>query len=147
MQVGGKGNDTGWDVYGESRKGGAIIATAHEHSYSRTHLLSNVENQTVASIGDTLILTRDVPGTVDDEGKTFVFVSGLGGRGIRDQERSGDWWASIYTSDQQATYGALFGVFGIDETPNLAYFYFKDVDGKVVDEFWVMSNVDTPLFK
>ena len=39
MQVGGKEDEAGWPVYEEARKGGAIIATAHEHSYSRTHLL------------------------------------------------------------------------------------------------------------
>ena len=39
MQVGGKLDETGWDVYEECRKGGAIIATGHEHSYSRTHLM------------------------------------------------------------------------------------------------------------
>jgi hypothetical protein len=33
----------------ESRKGGAIIATAHEHAYSRTHLLSDMMNQIVVS--------------------------------------------------------------------------------------------------
>src|SRR6185436_7091634 len=49
MQVGGKADETGWPVYEESKKGGAIIATAHEHSYSRTHLLSSMINQTVAS--------------------------------------------------------------------------------------------------
>ncbi|NIR48271.1 hypothetical protein GWO43_07365 [candidate division KSB1 bacterium] len=140
MQVGGKDNDTGWGVYEESRKGGAIIATAHEHSYSRTHLLSSCENQTVASTSDTLILTSDLSETDEDEGRTFVFVSGLGGKSIRDQERSRDWWASIYTSDQDANHGALFGTFNVDGIFNLAHFYFKDIDGVVVDEFYVIND-------
>ena len=38
MQIGGKQDETGWGVYEEASKGGAIMATAHEHSYSRTHL-------------------------------------------------------------------------------------------------------------
>src|SRR5205809_959611 len=42
MQVGGKGDETGWGVYEQSRRGGAIIATAHEHSYSRTYLRSSL---------------------------------------------------------------------------------------------------------
>jgi hypothetical protein len=133
MQVGGKSDETGWGVYEEARKAGAIIATAHEHSYSRTHLLSNIVHQTVASRSDTLALTR---------GKTFVFVSGLGGQSIRDQERSGDWWASIYTSTQGANYGALFGTFNVDGVPNLATFYFKDIDGVIADRFTVISNVE-----
>jgi hypothetical protein len=142
MQVGGKSDETGWEVYEESRNGGAIVATAHEHSYSRTHLLSSMMNQTVASTSNTFAITK---------GQTFVFVSGLGGKSIRDQERclpstppygcKGE-WASIYTSDQNANYGALFGVFNLDGVPNRAKFYFKDIDGKVVDEFFVISNVE-----
>lgn len=133
MQVGGKSNDTGWGVYEESRAGGAIIATAHEHSYSRTHLLSSMEKQTIASTSDTLILTK---------GKTFAFVSGIAGKSIRDQEQSGDWWASIYTSDQDADFGALFGEFNYNGVENLAHFYFKDIKGRVPDDFWVISNVE-----
>jgi hypothetical protein len=89
--------------------------------------------QTVASRSDTIIITN---------GKTFVFVSGLGGKSIRGQELSGEWWASIYTSDQQANYGALFGVFNVNGVRNLANFYFKDIDGRVVDRFVVISQVD-----
>jgi hypothetical protein len=141
MQAGGKKDDTGWGVYEESRKGGAIIATAHEHSYSRTHLLSNCKNQTVASTSDTLALSADDPATREDEGRTFVFVSGLGGKSIRDQELAGDWWACIYTSKQDANYGALFGIFNYEGTKGLAKFYFKNIDGGVVDEFYVKANV------
>jgi predicted phosphodiesterase len=137
MQVGGKSNETGWGVYEESRKGGAIIATAHEHSYSRTHLLSSCKNQTVASRSDTLALSADDPATSEDEGKTFVFVSGLGGKSIRDQELSGNWWASIYTSNQGANSGALFGIFNYEGKEEFAKFYFKDIDGVMPDEFCV----------
>src|SRR5207253_5922099 len=86
MQIGGKEDETGWGVYEEARKGGAIIATAHEHSYSRTYLLSSMINQTVASTSNTLTLTK---------GNTFAFVSGLGGASIRDQLLTGNWWGSI----------------------------------------------------
>jgi hypothetical protein len=141
MQVGGKGDETGWGVYEESRAGGAIIATGHEHSYSRTHLVSSFENQTVASTSNTLVLASDDPNTPADEGRSFAFVSGLGGASIRDQHLSGDWWASIYTSDQGANYGALFGVFHYQGDPRLAYFYFKDIDGNVPDAFFVQSSV------
>jgi hypothetical protein len=134
MQVGGKGDDTGWAVYEACRAGGAVIATGHEHSYSRTHLLSDMEHQTIASTSDTLRLTR---------GASFVFVSGLAGRRIRDQERGGDWWASVYTTDQDAKHGALFGVFNVDGRSDLAYFYLKDIEGNVADAFWVVSEVNT----
>ena len=141
MQVGGKGDETGWEVYEESRRGGAIIATAHEHSYSRTHLLSHMENQTVASTSQPLVLAADGAGTSADEGRTFAFVSGLGGSSIRDQERTGDWWASVYTSTQGANNGALFAVFNVNNDPRLARFYFKDVTGQKIDEFMVQSTL------
>ena len=151
MQVGGKSDETGWGVYEESRKGGAIIATGHEHSYSRTHLLSSCQNQTVASVSDTLVLTKDDTSTTGvDEGRSFVFVSGLGGNSIRDQERclpatkpygcNGE-WASIYTSNQRANYGALFGVFNLNGAANVAKFYFKDIAGAIPDSFVVVSKV------
>jgi hypothetical protein len=148
MQVGGKPSETGWGVYEAARRGGAIIATGHEHSYSRTHLLSSAMLQTVASTDNTLVLSRDDPATPADEGRSFVFVAGLGGQSIRNQERclpttppygcNGE-WASIYTSDQLANYGALFATFNYDGDPSLARFYFKDINGLVPDEFFVRA--------
>ena len=132
MQVGNQADEVGYAVYEACREGGAIIATAHEHSYSRTHLLSDVSEQIVASTSDTLEIAK---------GRTFVFVSGMGGRGNRSQRREGDWWASIYTATQGARSGALFASFNIDGDPSLAHFYFKDVTGQIVDEFWVRSRV------
>ncbi len=141
MQVGGKGDETGWEVYEESRRGGAIIATAHEHSYSRTHLMSSMEQQTVASTSEPLLLSEDDPATGADEGRSFAFVSGLGGSSVRDQERGGDWWASVWTSTQGGDNGALFAEFYVDGDPRLARFYFKDVAGNVPDDFRVRSDV------
>jgi len=142
MQVGGKGDETGWPVYEEARKGGAIIATGHEHSYCRSHLLSSCQNQTVASTSNTLVLAKDDPNTPADEGRSFVFVSGLGGNSVRSQSLSGNWWASIYTSSQNATYGALFGVFNYNGQPDMARFYFKAVNGAQPDAFFVRSAVE-----
>ncbi len=142
MQVGGKSDETGWGVYEESRRGGAIIATAHEHSYSRTHLMADFPNQGVASTEAPLVLAADDPATPEDEGRSFAFVSGLGGHSVRNQDIDGPWWASIYTSDQGARSGALFGVFNYQGDPNLARFYFKDVGGAVIDDFFVTSSVE-----
>jgi len=146
MQVGGKGSSVGWGPYEECRKGGAIIATGHEHSYQRTKTLSNTQSQTV----DTSC--KDNPSTpqVDvcvSNGATFVFVAGTGGKSLRDQERcfptsypygcKGE-WASIYTDPQQnGKIGALFIEFNVDGNPNKAKGYFKDVNGKVIDRFEV----------
>ncbi len=128
---------TFWEVYEESRKGGAIIPTEHEHSYSRTHLLSNMQNQTIASTSDTLALSRDSTETPQDEGRSFVFLSGLRGHSVRMQLLSGPWWAAVSTATQGATYGALFGIFNFDGKKNLAKFYFQDINGAIQDEFYI----------
>jgi len=132
MQVGAKEDETGWGVYEEARKGGAIIATAHCHSYCRTHLLSNCEKQTVASRSDKLTLTK---------GMTFAFVSGLGGARPKRQEQTGDWFAKIYTPNQGAMPGALFATFNVDGAPDRALFYFKNMNGEVIDRFEVTSRI------
>lgn len=134
MQAGLKGDEAGWGVYEESRAGGAIIATAHEHSYSRTHLLSSMADQKVASRSGPLRLRK---------GRTFAFVSGLGGSGeIRPQSLEGHWWASIYTATQGADHGALFGSFNVDGDERKARFYFKTVGGRIIDSFEVFSELD-----
>jgi hypothetical protein len=143
MQAGGKADETGWGVYEESRRAGAIVVSGHEHSYSRTHLLSSMERQAIASTDSTLVLAADEPGTPEDEGRSFAIVSGLGGNHVRAQQLDGPWFASIYTASQGATYGALFGVFHTGGDPRLAHFYFKNIDGVVVDDFFVVSGIGT----
>ena len=83
-------------------------------------------------------------------GATFAFVSGLGGVGIRDQERclprtypygcNGE-WASIYTSNQGAKFGALFIEFHVDGDPGRAHGYFMNVDGEIIDDFTITGTV------
>ena len=135
MQLGGSLNATGWGVYREARRGGAIIVTGHDHTYGRTHLLESIRHRKVASESDTLRVT---------EGRTFVVVSGLGGRSIhkRKQFPLGNWWKGIHTADRGADYGALFGVFNVDGRSNRADFTFKDITGKVVDRFTVIRPLE-----
>jgi hypothetical protein len=141
MQVGGFNQDfTGWEVYEACRQGGAIVGTAHDTNYARTHLMSNFQTQTVASTSNTLVLKK---------GKSFDFVNGLGG-GISAQKLGGNWWASIYastclsTSTQchpNGTNGALFCTFNVNGQPDHASCYFKDINGVIVDAFDLISNV------
>lgn len=138
MQIGGKGDEMGWGVYESCRAKGAIVTTGHEHSYERTKTLINMTDQVVDPTCNGVGTACLAPG------KTFAVVSGLGGVGIRDQERclpitapygcKGE-WASIYASDQGATYGALFIVFNDGGDPSKARGYFKNVDGDVIDSF------------
>ena len=143
MQVGGKTDDTGWGVYEACRQGGAIIATGHEHSYSRTRTLVDMGTQTIDPDWPLANRVRVAPGA------TFAFVSGLGGKSVRDQERClpasppygcEGTWASIYTSDQNANHGALFCSFGTDARAGEAACWFKDVDGNIPDTFTVTNG-------
>ncbi|MCB0194953.1 MAG: metallophosphoesterase [Anaerolineae bacterium] len=148
MQVGSKPDEVGWEAYEACREAGAIIATGHEHSYSRTRTLSHIESQTIDATCD------DDPNTPDADvcvsaGRTFVFVSGIAGIGIRNQDRclpattpygcAGE-WAKIYASDQGAQYGALFITFHVDGDPKKARAYFKNIDGEVIDSFTITAT-------
>ena len=141
MQVGGKADEMGWRVYETCKDHGAIIATAHEHSYHRTRTLTSMQHQIVdasCSSPNNLCIAQGSPG------KSFVFVSGLGGRDVKDQERclpatfpygcNGE-WAKIYTRNQGAMSGALFIVFNINGDPSKAQGYFKNINGQVADTF------------
>ncbi len=136
MQIGDKLNGTGWKSYKACRTGGAIVATAHSHSYSRTHLMGSFKKQHIESTASTMVI---------EEGKSFALVSGLGGRSIHRQMRHNEpWWASIYSSDQGANFGALFCSFFVDGKPDHARCYFKDIEGNVPDKFELISKVKIP---
>ena len=135
MQAGFKGTEVPLSTYDACRAGGAIIATGHEHSYSRTHLMSSFATQTILGTGSLLQI---------GEGQTIAFVSGLAGFSIRPENpaRAGNpWWASVYTSTQGADHGALFCSFNVLGMPDRAHCYFKDVSGVVADEFDLESIV------
>ena len=85
--------------------------------------------QTIASTADTITVSM---------GETFAFVNGLGGAAFSTyiQARSGAWWASVYNVEQGATYGVLFGHFNEKSIPRLARFYFKNIRGEIIDEFF-----------
>ncbi|ASJ73951.1 metallophosphoesterase [Granulosicoccus antarcticus] len=132
MQTGSKSDSTGWGVFDACLDAGAMIAMGHEHAYSRTYLLSNFESQSIVHKNSEMTL---------EPGKSFAFVSGLGGHDIRSQKRGGDWFASIYTASQGATHGALFCSF--EDTT--AECYFKAIDGSVPDQFSLTLGVQPQL--
>jgi hypothetical protein len=142
MQVGGKGDEMGWDVYETCRQQGAIVQTGHEHSYSRTKTLTSMTLQTVDATCSSATSLCVGPG------RTFTNVVGLGGNSVRDQERcapttppygcNGE-WAFIDTANQGATYGAQFIVFNAGN-PKLATGYFKNVSGQVRDTFTITHD-------
>jgi hypothetical protein len=98
MQVGGKNDEAGWQIYEECRRQGAIVHSAHEHSYSRTLEMSSFENQMISSTNPSRVNLR-----VGDNGTSVCFVSGCAGEPIRDFEdglENNPWWASALSSDR-----------------------------------------------
>jgi hypothetical protein len=139
MQVGSKTSEVSLTIYDACRAGGAIIATAHEHSYSRTHLMSSFANQTILSTSSEINI---------DFGQTIAFVSGIAGQSIRAENptRAADpWWARIYTATQGAEPGALFCSFNDQSVPTRAHCYFKDIGGFVADEFDLVTVPEPSL--
>ncbi|MCA9691422.1 MAG: metallophosphoesterase [Nannocystaceae bacterium] len=147
MQAGGKGDEVGWGAYKACQDGGAIVATGHEHSYSRTQSLTDLGN-----VAGGHGATGEHESLMIRPGETFVFVSGMGGTGIRDyhaDEHDDDtWWSTIYTEDHYRKHGQLISDFSaevgvtfidfyVDGDPYKARGYFKNVDGLIIDE-WEM---------
>jgi hypothetical protein len=68
-------------------------------------------------------------------GQCLTVVTGLGGKSIRSQRREGLWWASIYTEDQGADFGAFFGTFYWEGEAGRARCWFQAIDGTIPDRF------------
>jgi predicted phosphodiesterase len=142
MQIGGKGDEMGWDVYETCRAQGAIIQTGHEHSYERTKTLTNFASQTVDSS------CNGASSLCVGPGRTFSNVVGLGGNSVRDQTRClpstypygcNGVWAFIYTNQQSATHGAQFITFNAGSA-KVATGYFKNINGQTVDTFTITHD-------
>ena len=137
LQTGFGIDETGYEVYDICRKHGAIIATGHDHSYARTHLMSNFENQIIAS-------STNASSVVIERGKSFAFVAGLGGFSMVPWQNKSNlypWWASTATVSNGANYGALFCIFNEGGNAHRAKCCFEDIDENVWDSFEVISKV------
>ena len=53
-----------------------------------------------------------------------------------------DWWAAVYTPEQDANFGALFCIFNENGVENKAHCYFKDIDGRIPDKFDIVSDIE-----
>lgn len=133
LQLGGKGNDVGWAAYDACREHGALIVNAHEHSYSRTLPIIEMQDQPDFTTGETGVAELR-------PGQTIVIVSGLGGRSVRKQRRTAPWFAASYTSDQNAKPGALFCTFKLGGASEEAQCRFVNIDDEIVDRFRITTG-------
>jgi len=130
MQIGGQADEVGWEVYDTCRKHGAIVATAHEHTYSRTYLMNNFETQQIAN-------TQQSPLRLAPE-QSFVFVSALGGHTVSHWKNAmvnNPWWAAVGASNNGIGFGGLYCQFNIDGQENKAHCEQKDTNGSTWDTF------------
>jgi len=131
MQTGDKTDETGWGVYNECMAWGAMIMTGHEHSYERTYQMSSLQNQVVATKVNPKQLTLTPT-------QSFVVVQGLGGRGVRvNRQPTATWWAALDNSDTGATFSSNVCKFNLNGNAKLAYCYAKNINAKIIDEYWV----------
>ncbi|KAL7753354.1 hypothetical protein RI367_001129 [Sorochytrium milnesiophthora] len=138
FQTGMKADETGYEVYDTCRRMGAIVATAHEHAYSRSHLMSSFENQTIASTNNQLDI---------EPGRSFSFVSGLGGQSVRSfygGRQDAPWMAAAAAADNDARGGVLLCTFHARGRPDLAECTFQDIEGRTYDRFSITTAKPSP---
>lgn len=130
-QVENKGNEATFDIYEQSRESGAFILTAHCHNYARS--------VPMARLTESPLISPYKDNNTVIEGQTIVNVVGTGGYSLKrcnsNREKS-NWWAKtgcVNTLD----YGALFCKFNYNGDPAVAYCYFKQIDGTILDEYTV----------
>jgi len=133
-QTGDKSDETGYPILDVCRRYGAIVSTAHEHSYSRSVLMDDFASQSIVQ-----------PIQIDplqlEFGRSFLYVSGLGGHSIRPwlyDAQENPWWAQCAATDNGVNYGALLCEF----TDTEAVCEFVDLDGIVWDKFTVYPVAD-----
>jgi hypothetical protein len=150
MSVSDNVDEVGWQPYNECMDAGAIIITAHSHTYARTFTLTDIDNPTNKGQG--------VFGTASEmqvgAGKTFVLVAGIGGRGLYNVKTNPvpeAWWASYFTnnarlqsgSTQQVPHtgrqGALFIKFNVGGDPRRAEGWVKDTSLQTLDSFTIQA--------
>eukprot|EP01121_Diplochlamys_sp_Union-15-3_P010984 TRINITY_DN314_c0_g1_i1.p1 TRINITY_DN314_c0_g1~~TRINITY_DN314_c0_g1_i1.p1 ORF type:complete len:609 (+),score=103.34 TRINITY_DN314_c0_g1_i1:55-1881(+) len=136
LQVGSKYDEVGYYAYDTCREAGAIIATGHEHSYSRTFTMASFSTQRIYSTSSPLVL---------DYGLSYAFVHGIAGASLRPFQASletNPWWASAWSTTNDINYGALICKFNWKGNIHGAYCYLKTIDDRILDEFEVLSNMD-----
>ena len=125
---------TGMEVFEACREAGAVIASGHLHLYARSGNLIKFVDSTNQIIDSEWTNSNKLRLT---NGSTFIFVSGLGGSPIFSQIYNE--WPVNYTETQNALHGALFCKFNAGGQENKAYCYFKNIEGKIIDEFTITS--------
>jgi hypothetical protein len=141
FQIGGKSDEVGYEIYDLCRQNAAVISTGHEHSYCRTKTMTSFATQTfVEPVNNTVTVSA---------GTTVSWVSGVSGQQVRTQDATlaaNPWWASALSASSAPALksGALICKFNYNGQVDLAYCYFKQVDGVVREEFFIKNSFYGP---
>ncbi|HEY3496785.1 MAG TPA: metallophosphoesterase, partial [Polyangiaceae bacterium] len=153
MTVGDNPDEAGWQAYRACMEEGAIIITAHNHTYSRSYTLTDIDNTNVAA-------NKGKIGTAQamqvGPGRTFVLVTGIGGRGLYAAKGGAGpeaWWASYFTDElwlesgatqpiqRTGRQGALFIKFNVGGDPRRAEGWVKNIatPRELMDTFTIQA--------
>ena len=137
FQTGSHIDEVGYGVYETCKGHGAIIMTAHCHSYARSKVMTSFEDQEIGN-NATDVMHIGV-------GQTFTSVVGLGGKSIdpySNNNQNKPYWAkTIAKQDTMVNYGALLCEFAL----NAAHCQFKDINENTLDDYTIIQ--DAPLLK
>jgi hypothetical protein len=136
MQVGSKNIEVGLPLYDICRKHGAMIHTGHEHSYSRTHIMTSFVDLTFDNTSASNITLK--------QDQTIAWVSGIAGVGLRPFVgglQNNPWWASRWATDNGVNYGALICRFNYNGDLRKAYCEMKDISNRIMDSFTMTSEL------
>ncbi|PVU98550.1 hypothetical protein BB559_001476 [Furculomyces boomerangus] len=135
FQTGKKKDQTGYGIYDMCRRFGAIVATSHVHSYSRSKLITHYKKTKYLNQTD----------QIDIHIKTSLnIVSGIGGYSVDKYFRDlkdNPWWASTLSKSDGVKAGAVLCTFHVDDDPTKAVCEFRGIDGKVYDKWTVNSHI------
>lgn len=115
------------------------LQTGHEHSYSRTHQMTNYPDHTVGTTMQPYPISQ---------GTSLLWVSGVAGRGVRpclNGKENDPWWGSALcsTSTPHLRPGVLFCTFNSDgNSQDAASCRFEQIqDNEIRDRFEMRSEI------
>ncbi|ORX84496.1 Metallo-dependent phosphatase [Anaeromyces robustus] len=138
----------GESFYEYCKNHGAIIFSAHDHVYARTHVMSSFKDPTIDKYHDK---TRDYIAQIRD-GASINILNGTGGWEIyieQGEQKDYPWWQKKYARgdyDENAKrFGGLFCRFNVDGNNRKASCVFKRINSsnEVFDKFYIYRN-DNP---
>lgn len=127
FQLSNKSNEVSYSTYQTCIDYGALIMTAHSHTYARTYPITNAENKIVNQ--NYKIYNK----------QSMIFNVGTGGYSLSSEKNnnlSKYWWDSAYTRDHFLKHGSIICNFNV----NSVNCYYKTIENKILDSVQLLKN-------